>query len=490
MPTIQNVTARPINTSNVSGGAPASQGGADNRPVGASDDSAYVGRSAPVIATQSGRTQTLAQKLYDLAATVKVAKTEGRGVPMSGKSLPELEAKGEVLSLDRAFALWGASRRPDLWNSAQGMGIAHYALGRLGLAAIQGDKRRDKIVHSATILWHANQIADEQAKKGSTLTPRWREYLEYATLLHDVGYANGGRFHPRTGALDVLAMLQKHLSDRGAPTLSKSDLEKISVLIEMHGTSFPWDKCEPLLVGEFYADVALAKNMMAPQKDRLKQVLRDENKDYEPKLASADKFPWLDDPAELDGLMTAGWILHSADNENSYGPSRDLEKISSQPARTTGGRLGKEIPASTLAELMEVRRSEEVEAAVRYIMRDGMRPLYAVLKLSADAVSRRGSNGSAAKALGDLQDTLRTNLDAAHGMFAEVVDGVSTHSSKEVANAVRNVLTNGWIQSVVQAFEDAPAEVQRALPSKQQLLGHLGTAVNQAAGAIEEMRDR
>lgn len=280
--------------------------------------------------------------------------------------------KDQPRRFDHALRLWASTPAGGVWETTLGKGIAEFALSRYWLVA--SEQKIDKLDHAATVLWYTMQIQEAQASSGFPLDARWQSALEYAALLHDIGYLHGWRFHSGTGGADVLGHLNPFLVSRGIPPLSQEDLERVACIVELHGTAFPWDKVDHAIAtereapGDYYLagpqflDLKLALQLMSGKEHLIGEALRQENSRYlkEPPLPGQEaKLKFLDDPAELRQLLIAGWAVHSGDRESGpLAPGAD-----GRPVEAPERQLGWQLPIQDLTQLEawkeEERRKEE-----------------------------------------------------------------------------------------------------------------------------------
>jgi hypothetical protein len=276
--------------------------------------------------------------------------------------------------LDQVLSTWASTTHAHLWSTPLGQAVAEFGIERYAAASQQFD-RRGKLGHVVAVLAHADRIALDQAARGNPMAPAWRERLEYAAYLHDIGYMNGGRFHPKKGANDLLA----HFGER-APELPQKELEMIAMIVAQHGTSFPWDRLDQArLAGMHYVSVDVVEEIAA-EPGRMQayiDALKSDNADY---IAQTGGLKWLDDPAEVKGLLRAGWVMHSADNFN--GPRASF-------AGRDVGKIGVETPLRSVAELERFLRDRELTSAVRKVASHLGRIVDARVDAGAGALDRR-----------------------------------------------------------------------------------------------------
>jgi hypothetical protein len=250
--------------------------------------------------------------------------------------------------LDRFIALWSSTRNADLWSKPIGKAMAHFAAHRYGGAVTRYGMQ--KFTHAAEVLWFSDTIAAQQEKRGSQLSGHWRELLEYAAFLHDIGYMNGGYAHSGKGGRDILFNLlddEPELKQR----FSQVDAEKMALLVELHGKAFPWDRVDPRLPGGHYVDLRVVDQILdAAALKRLATAMREENDAY---LRGK----------EGDGKLA--WILHSAD---AYlGDLHPADNPLEQRARPVGVReLGQHTPLASVKQLEKYLRDQAArESLVR-----------------------------------------------------------------------------------------------------------------------------
>jgi hypothetical protein len=285
-----------------------------------------------------------------------------------------------------AFKLWADTPHLDAWKSPFGQAFAQYSLHRYAL----GDEVKEtvgKIGHASAVTWYSRSLfLDQQAefqKKGlgELLDADWSRRLDFAGVAHDVGYMHGGRNHPSKGAADMLANFGEYAKNAGLlPDNSPAqqvEIEKIAVLAQMHGMSFPWDQIDQRLPGDHYISVDVVESIfknVVPGKGKtgvelLKEIVRGEYAEYlsAPALeGQPKKFAWLDDPKEMTALIRGGWIMHCADKDLGPRPSNGglagVKKAIANDA--VPGRLGNERPLTSLAALDNFFRNRALDRQV------------------------------------------------------------------------------------------------------------------------------
>jgi hypothetical protein len=246
-------------------------------------------------------------------------------------------------TVDGVLKEWASTTHAHMWTTPIGEAMAGFGVERYGQAALQHDGR-GKLQHVVEVLNNADRIAIDMESRGHALDPKWRQYLEYGALLHDIGYMNGGFMHPRKGANDIMFHMRQRLADHGVDPkeISDVDLEKIALVVELHGTAFPWDQIDARrLAGTHYVSLGVAEEIYDKfgGEQALRKAMETDNKEY---IAEKGGLKWLSDPKEVRELFRTGWVMHSADNYN--GPSAD-------PMRRGRGSIGRELPIETLVDL-------------------------------------------------------------------------------------------------------------------------------------------
>ena len=348
-------------------------------------------------------------------------------------------------TVDGVLKEWASTTHAHMWTTPIGEAMAGFGVERYGQASLQHDGR-GKLQHVVEVLNNADRIALDMESRGHGLDPKWRQYLEYAALLHDIGYMNGGFMHPRKGANDIMFHMRQRLADHGvdAKDITDVDLEKIALVVELHGTSFPWDQIDARrLAGTHYVSLGVAEEIYDKHggAKSLKSAMEQDNKEY---IAETGGLSWLSDPAQLRELFRTGWVMHSADNYN--GPSSD-------PLRRGGGRLGRELPIETLRDLDNLLREQDVHDLGRGLMRyfSGVAnaPL-AGLKTEKERAEMGKKTQAVANELSKLADLLGAALDQ------------PAKRSTDVARDVRALLDAAPMKKLDDAFAKAPKEAARA----------------------------
>lgn len=312
---------------------------------------------------------------YDLIADRTISYAEALKSRISeheDSDAPQLDIKvgREGAGGDKAFFLLASTSRAQLWASTLGKGLAHFAMERYGRYANHPQEGRPKLTHAAQVTWHTSMIADNHDKRGIKLDAAWRDRLEYAGFLHDVGYYNGGFAHPGKGGLDMLFNLQSHLKSIGSD-LSQDEVERIALMVECHGMSYPWDqKIDPRprvagvdaadrFSGYHYVSADVVWNILKPNWRKLAEVLRQENKAY--LAVNPQGLKWLDDEQEVKNLVLGGWMLHCGDKflgEDSLPSPKGLPR----PSR---GVYAQNVPITSEVELDKFHRDNSLDAALR-----------------------------------------------------------------------------------------------------------------------------
>ena len=192
-------------------------------------------------------------------------------------------------------------------------------------------------------------------KREVVLPKAWAERLDLAAIAHDVGYVHGGRFHPSNGAIDMMENFGAYAHHQGLlpPNTpeQQTEIEKIAILAQMHGMSFPWDRFDARLPGDHHVSLDLVEELVEAGggAQKLRAILRDEYRDYSQRPGA---LAWLDDPQEMKYLIRAGWLLHCADK--NLGPKGEASLAvvrKAVSAGTVSGKLGKNIPLETAEQL-------------------------------------------------------------------------------------------------------------------------------------------
>jgi hypothetical protein len=275
--------------------------------------------------------------------------------------------EGRRGTLDKVLGEWSSTTHAQMWTTPLGQAIAAFAVSRYGQAALQFDGR-GKLQHVVEVLNNADRITLDQAAIGEKLAPQWRVYLEYAALLHDIGYMNGGAMHPKKGGNDMMYHLRSELKKHGVDdsAVSDVDIEKMSLIVELHGDAFPWSKIgdatdQKRLAGSGgfgafpYLSLDLVDKTFA-QPGRTEQfvdIMREENKVY---IAEKGGLQWLSDPAQVRELIRTGYVMHAADKYK--GPSGD------QIGTRIGTTPGLSAPLTTFADTDEFLRVLDNENAL------------------------------------------------------------------------------------------------------------------------------
>lgn len=283
--------------------------------------------------------------------------------------------------LQHAFRTWADSPRPDVWQTPMGEAVSHYALHRYGLAD-SVKETRNKIGHAAEVTWSARAVHIEQQARfdklglGAVIDEAWQGRMEFAGIMHDVGYMHGGFMHPGKGAADMLANFGTYAANIGKlPANDPSqqvEIEKVAVLAQMHGQCFPWDAIDKdnLLPGDHYIAIDLVLDVVR-QNDGfavLRDTIRAEYADYlkaDPLPGQEPKFAWMNDDRELEQLIRAGWILHQGDK--FVGPrhkGRALESVARGVDGARNGRTGADLPLETMPELHRFVRGKAIASTI------------------------------------------------------------------------------------------------------------------------------
>ena len=303
------------------------------------------------------------------AAEEATATTTAPALPTAKALGGDFVFEGTIGNVQAVLALWAATTHAALWTTSVGTGVASFAISRYGQAALQYD-RRGKLEHVVEVLHNADRITLDQAAHGEPLDPKWRQYLEYAALLHDVGYMNGGFMHPKKGGNDMLYHLKEHLRERGVDdkSLTDADIEKMALIVELHGDSFPWGQigdaqdCRRLSpgkgrFGDFpYLSLKVVDEIFA-QPGRTEALITAMKKENEVYLQEKGGLAWLDDPDEVRELIRVGYVMHAADKYK--GPS--AKQIDSRAGTTPGVSA----PLTSLKEVDNYLRAQDVDAAGR-----------------------------------------------------------------------------------------------------------------------------
>jgi hypothetical protein len=251
--------------------------------------------------------------------------------------------------------MWASTTHAHLWTTNVGKAMAGFAVDRYAHATVQFDQR-GKLEHVVEVLNNADRIALDQENHGQALDPKWREYLEYAAMLHDIGYKNGGFLHPKKGGNDIMYHMREALKEHGVDDkqISDVDLEKISLVVELHGDAFPWNmigddqdarRLSPGrgggAFGDFpYLSLAVVEQIFA-QPGRTEQFVDIMKKENEVYIGETKGLSWLDDPAQVKELIRTGYVMHAADKYKC--PSSDMLEL-----RKGRGKPGASIPFTSI----------------------------------------------------------------------------------------------------------------------------------------------
>jgi hypothetical protein len=308
-------------------------------------------------------------------------------------------------TLDKILSDWSSTTHAEMWTTPIGKGVAAFAVSRYGQASLQFDQR-GKLQHVVEVLNNADRVTLDQASLGEKLDPQWRGYLEYAALLHDIGYMNGGFMHPKKGGNDMMYHLRTELEKHGVDgsTLSDVDIEKMALIVELHGDSFPWgqigddaDKKRLAGTGGFgdfpYLSLGLVDQTFAKpgRTEQFIDIMRKENEVY---IAERGGLSWLNDPAQVRELIRTGYVMHAADKYK--GPSAN------QIETRAGTKPGVSAPLTTFAAADEFLRVQDVNRTIGGLSRATNGLLNQILN-QAPAAQR---NVLQQKVMVDLEDSL------------------------------------------------------------------------------------
>ncbi|MBI5509972.1 MAG: hypothetical protein HY903_14545 [Deltaproteobacteria bacterium] len=363
------------------------------------------------------------------------------------------ERKGQ---LDYALGLWSSTRHGDAWETPAGQELARFALQRYSVAVTREDNQ--KIPHAAEVLWFADRIASTQERRGGALSPKWATLLEYAAFLHDVGYMNGGRAHSGKGGLDILFNLRAE-NPKLRALISQEDAEKIALLVELHGTAFPWDRVDPRLPGGHYVDVKVVDQIVdAAAQKRLVAAMRQENAAYlDAKNPEGGlRLAWLEDPKEVQELTRAGWILHSADNYLGVErPTVNPLTHSTQPPAKR--ELGLHAPLASVRQLEKYLRDQKIAGGLQSlrIFADDIKPLIDQIKSDIDVVGRaiasqEGSKPSKAgiEAAPPILERLRLLIASANSGVERLQADVAEQKSGAIARDLGELFDARFVKDV------------------------------------------
>lgn len=396
-------------------------------------------------------------------------------------------------SVDDVLKLWASTTHAHLWTTSVGKAMAQFAVDRYGQASLQFD-RRGKIEHVVEVLNNADRIALDQQAHGQALDPKWREYLEYGALLHDIGYMNGGFMHPKKGGNDIMYHLKDTLAQHGADKglLSDADLEKIALVVELHGDAFPWNmigddqdarRLSPGRggggFGDFpYLSLELVDQIFA-QPGRTEQFVEIMKKENEVVIAEAEKdgrkaLAWLDDPAQVRELIRTGYVMHAADKYK--GPSAGMLEN-----RKGKGKVGQSEPFTSLAALDNALRAKDLGGMIGGLAKalDQVVPATVSLEKDKDAQATLEQK---------ILEPLYDQLGFVTALLTNVAQDVATSKSATLAGSLGEIVKSKAVTELddgVNALPEGAQELlQQAVESIFRTKLSLGGVVKAAIGGV------
>jgi len=383
--------------------------------------------------------------------------------------------------------MWASTTHAHLWTTEAGKAMAHFGVHRYGQASVQFDQR-GKLEHVVEVLGNADRISLDQQAHGASLDPKWREYLEYAALLHDIGYMNGGWLHPKKGGNDMMYHLREQLRGFGVDdaAISNAEIEKMALVVELHGDAFPWNmigddqdarRLSPGRGGGSFGDFPYlslqAVDEIFAQPGRVKQfvdIMKKENEVYMAENPGA--LAWLDDPAQVKELIHTGYVMHAADKYK--GPTESM--IDARTKATPGVSA----PLMSVAECDEYLRRLDIERTVGAFTGALNDAFSAMLEAEPDRSARM-----------TLQQKVLPHVEDALQLISSLADSALRDSSdrppKEIAQSLASIADTRAVRDLDATVSQLPKKAQDIVKAAAQKV--FGDDVKTLGGAVQRAID-